>query len=479
MTSDSPASTRPLGLAQVPVDDIAPEEVLDRIAREIGIDPGRREHWPTGTTGIPGSRPAGEFAAMALWETGRLAAALCGSDAPPAVDTLLASATLGGFAVQRLNGAVVPRLNDTNQFIGLFPCADGTWIQLQGGFPTLRERTARALGVGIDATVEEIAARCLTWDAERLEDAIAAERGCAAAVRSYDQWRVHEHGCRVDALDAVEVGVADDHAADALRWTPTTNRPLSGLRVVDITRVLAGPTAGRTLAMLGADVLHVRGPDVPFIEPYVIDTGHGKRSAFCDFRDAEQVAALRHAVAEAHVVIDGNRPGVLERFGLGVDDLLGTGATRIAVHIDCFGPEGPWAGRAGMEQIAQAACGVAAPDVGRAEPALIKAAAIDYGTGYLGALGVVRALHATLTDGAPRTVHASLCQTATRLAAVGRRPQPYAGDGHRFVEVADRLVATETPMGTLVHLPPPIGIEGLDIGWDRPPVPLGSHPLEF
>ena len=194
---------------------------------------------------------------------------------------------------------------------------------------------------------------------------------------------------------------ADEHGA----------RPLSGVRVLDLTRVLAGPTCARTLAEHGAEVLHVRSPKLPSIEPFVIDTNPGKRSCFLDLDRREDVERMRALVRDAHVFSQGYRPGALARRGFSPEELAQMRPGIIAVSIDCYGHEGPFAGRPGWEQLAQTVTGMAHEHAGDEHPALVPAAINDYTTGYLGALGVMCALARRTTEGGSWHVRVSLART--------------------------------------------------------------------
>ena len=177
-----------------------------------------------------------------------------------------------------------------------------------------------------------------------------------------EEWRAHPQGELVSAWPTVVVSAGD--SAWRPRWEPSSQRPLDGLRVLDLTRVLAGPTCGRTLAAFGADVLHVRGPHVPVVPAFVIDTGHGKRQAHCDMTDPDQLAALRQVAIDADVVVQGYRPGVVARYGLDESSLRADGFGGIFGSVSAYGHDGPWSDRAGWEQLAQSTSGLCLDPLG-------------------------------------------------------------------------------------------------------------------
>ncbi len=197
-------------------------------------------------------------------------------------------------------------------------------------------------------------------------------------------------------------------------------RPLSGVRVLDLTRVLAGPTCARTLAEHGAEVLHVRSPKLPSIEPFVIDTNPGKRSCYLELDRREEVAQLRALVRDAHVFSQGYRPGALARRGFAPEALTQLRPGIIVVSIDCYGHDGPFAGRPGWEQLAQTVTGMAHEHAGDKHPALVPAAINDYTTGYLGALGVMCALARRASEGGSWHVRVSLARTAMWIMSLPR-----------------------------------------------------------
>ena len=418
----------------------------------------------------------GEAAAAALGACGATAAELWalrgGSPQRVSVDVRAATASLLGFAFQRLDGDVTPRTNEANPTVALYECGDGRWIHLHGGFPHLREGTLEVLGCGLDAG--EIRAACRTWEAQELEDALAARGMCGAMARTAEEWAAHPQGQALVALpsvDMVRIGDADPQPL------PKTERPLAGIRALDLTRVLAGPACGRALAEHGADVLLVSSPGLPSILPFVMDTGHGKRSTFLDLNEAADAATLRDLVTGADVFVQGYRAGAMERRGFGPEELARARPGIVYASINCYGHEGPWRERPGWEQLAQTATGIAAVQGSPKRPQLIPAAACDYTTGYLAAYGVMRALALRASEGGSWHVRASLCQTAMWLQRLGATRDPTAAAG--IGQAADLMTESETPFGRLSHLAPAIRMTETPLRWDLPSVPLGTDAAEW
>ncbi len=438
---------------------------LDGDVEIAGSDPALTTPWPVG-----------EIAAVALARSGVAAARLArragGAPGPVRANVEHAAAATIGFAVMRVDGESMARTNADNPWVGRYRCADGRWIHLHGGFPALAERMASLLDVPVGADEATIAAVVSGSESAALEDAIAKRRGCSVIIRTEDEWREHEQGQLVHTWPTVVVGTRG--VAASTRWAPSATRPLDGLRVLDLTRVLAGPTCGRTLAAFGADVLHVRGPNVPVVPAFVVDTGHGKRQAHADFADAHSLAALRQVALEADVVVQGYRPGVVARYGLDEDSLRADGFAGVFASVSAFGHDGPWADRAGWEQLAQATSGLCLDPLGVDKPVMLPCAATDYVTGFVMAAGVMEALDASLGDGDARRVDGSLCQTAAWILRVGRLDEVTSPSGF-----SPPLLRSRTGFGVVDHLGPCVEIDGLDVGWSHPTTPLGEGTLSW
>ena len=385
-----------------------------------------------------------------------------------------AAASLVSFAYLRYQNASFERPSVATT--ALYRARDGRWIHLHGGFSS-REGTLALLNCDDDSGA--IAKAVASWDAQALEDALAERGVCGAKLRSADEWRVHPQGIALAQVPLVEIlrlGDAPPEPIPGPRAGEHGARPLSGVRVLDLTRVLAGPTCARTLAEHGAEVLHVRSPKLPSIEPFVIDTNPGKRSCYLDLDRNEDADQLRALVRDAHVFSQGYRPSALARRGFGPMELASMRPGIIVVSIDCYGHEGPFAGRPGWEQLAQTVTGMALEHAGDEHPALVPAAVNDYTTGYLGALGVMRALARRATEGDSWHVRVSLARTAMWIMSL---PRTAAGDkpgGFDAASVAPWIIEMNTTWGPLTRLGPIARMSETPPRWDLPPVPLGSDP---
>jgi crotonobetainyl-CoA:carnitine CoA-transferase CaiB-like acyl-CoA transferase len=459
------------------------DERVESLLAEVGVPPAA----VPGRVAIEGADPVlatpfpiGEAAATALAAGGALVAALwhdrTGEAQDATVDVRRAAASLLGFALQRLDGAPTRRTAEGNPLVALYECGDGRWIHLHGSFDRLAARTREVLGDPDGLTeAEDVAAAVRGWKADELEDALAAAGTCGAMVRSVEEWAAHPQAMALAPLgrvDVVKVGESDPVPVGDVG----ARRPLGGVRVLDLTRVLAGPTHGRVLAEHGADVLLVNSPSLPNVPAFVLDTSHGKRSAFLDLDVADDAARLRALAAEADVFCQGYRGGALERRGFGADELVAARPGLIHVTMNCYGDVGPWRERPGWEQLAQSVTGVAAVQGGGVDrPALLPAAACDYTTGYLAAVGTLAALWRRSQEGGSYEVRVALASTGqwfTELGAASPRDREAAtgwGDTDPWM--------IET--GPLRHLAPVTQLSATPGRWDRPSPRLGADPPQW
>jgi crotonobetainyl-CoA:carnitine CoA-transferase CaiB-like acyl-CoA transferase len=354
-----------------------------------------------------------------------------------------------------------------------WPTRDGRWFLPHFGLPNLRARVLKVLGC--DPTPTSVAKAVAGRDALELEAAIDEARACGAMVRTNVEWLAHAHGQALSQKPVVEVIKLGDSDPEPL---PDGPRPLSGIRVLDLTRILAGPIAARTLAEHGADVLMVTAEHLPQIPEHVIDTSHGKRSTFLDLTRAEDAARLKSLVKDADVFSQGYRAGALAKLGFGPDELAVLRPGLIYVSISCFGADGPFSHRAGWEQVAQTVTGIlheGKPD----RPALLPGAACDYSTGYLAAYGTLLALARRAREGGSYHVRASLCQSGMFIYRQGK-VNDVASDLNLSPEALDRMrIESHPKSGPLRHLGPIVRLSETPPHWDRPTPQLGSDAPEW
>jgi crotonobetainyl-CoA:carnitine CoA-transferase CaiB-like acyl-CoA transferase len=323
---------------------------------------------------------------------------------------------------------------------GFFATADG-WVRTHANYPHHRSRLTALVDLPDDVGRPALAHRLAELSGQELEDRAADPTSSGthagaivACVRTEQEWRASEPGRAAASGPLVRAGPRTDASVGSGRrpardTSPGGATPLAGVRVLDLTRVIAGPVATRTLALLGADVLRVDPPDPAEIEWQHLDTGQGKRSTVLDLRDAHGRRTAQDLLDTADVLVTGYRPGAIESLGLRVPRGVVTG------RVSAWGDSGPWAGRRGFDSIVQAASGIALLEGQGGAPGALPAQALDHASGYLLAAGIVDAL--TLRDDGPgRAVSVSLARTATWLldlpgrdpthpvAAVPRRAEP-------------------------------------------------------
>jgi crotonobetainyl-CoA:carnitine CoA-transferase CaiB-like acyl-CoA transferase len=422
----------------------------------------------------------GAAAAAALAATGLAAAELWelrgGRRQQVAVDLRQAVASLRSGHYLKIDGAVVS--TERNPVMGVYPARNGRWSYIHANFPNHRTAALRVLGV--DAEREAVRRAVAQWDAQELEEAIIAASGAGGMVRSTAEWAAHPQAAAIKALPLLEILKIGDSPPEPL---PDGERPLSGIRVLDLTRVLAGPTAGRTLAEHGADVLKITAAHLPNIGYQEFDTGHGKLSAQLDLRRPRQLETLRDLAREADVFSQGYRPGTLDDRGLSPAALTKLRPGLVYVSMCAFGHQGPWAARRGFDTVVQTVSGISARQGERFPgkepgPQFYPVSAIDYLTGYLMAFAAMVALARRAREGGSWLVRISLAQVGRWLVErgeVGRDRLAQVDADFYPAEIARWSIETETPAGRLRHLGPVVRLSETPPFWARPAAPLGYH----
>jgi crotonobetainyl-CoA:carnitine CoA-transferase CaiB-like acyl-CoA transferase len=364
-----------------------------------------------------------------------------------------------------------------SRVMGFHPTKDGRHVLLHPSFPPGTERILKALGCQGEA--DAVRDACLSKTAQEIEDAVAAERGCAGVVRTPEEWDASEQGRQLANRPPVEVIKIGDSPPEPL--PKLGDMPLSGVRVLDLTRVLAGPTCARTLAQYGADVLYLASPNLPASHGFLPDTNHGKLSAWLDLADPAGRERLRELLEDADVFSQGYRTGAMERMGFGPAQLATLRPGIVYTSINCYGHEGPWRGRAGWEQLAQTVTGMAYVHGGDEGPKLQPGAVTDYTTGYLAALGSLIALQRRARYGGSCLVRVSLCQTGmwVRSLGIAGEARVEAAKTLEGEEVRGFITESQGGYGRMSHLRPAVRMSATPPRWKRPVVRLGTHPAEW
>ncbi len=426
---------------------------------------------------LPSPHHLGEGAAVARLLTGLGASELwrlrTGRRQAVRVEARHAAFSLRSYQHARPLGGDAPGLARRRQGLTRIVAArDGRHVQLHGSFHDTPQVLAE-LGLDEGAVAAEIDAAVAARDAFELEAAFIRRRICGGAVRSKAEWAAHPQGQAIAGLPAVTLTRIGDAPPQPL---PEAGRPTGGLRVLDLTRVLAGPTCAKTLAEHGADVLHISAPHLEGSGPFELETGIGKRQAVLDLREPEEAARLRELIRAADVFSQGYRLGALARRGFGPREVAALRPGIVYVSENCYGPVGPWAERPGWEQLGQAATGMSFREGLSAPggtPRLAPAAVNDYSTGFLAAYGAMAALARRATEGGSWHVQVSLCQTCMWYQRLGDDLDPAAADPG---DVAPFLAEMDTAdFGRIEYLTPALWMAETAPRWELPPARQGAH----
>lgn len=445
------------------------EDAADAVEISGGSDPILPTPFRIGETSTAALAAIG-LAVADLWEL------RSGRRQTIAIDSRQATASLRSGKYMQMDGAPVSTAR--NPVMGVYPAKNGRWSYLHCNFPNHRAAALNVLGVPEDR--EAVRQAVAQWDALELEEAIIAAQGAGGMVRTMAEWAQHPQAAAIASLPLMEIVKIGDSPPEKL---PDGDRPLSGVRVLDLTRVLAGPTCARTLAEHGADVLKITGAHLPNIGYQEYDTGHGKLSAHLDLRAQRDIETLRGLIREADVFSQGYRPGTLGNRGLSPEALAQLRPGLVYVSLCAFSHVGPWASRRGFDTVVQTVSGITSRQgelFPGAEPGpqFYPVSAIDYLTGYLMAFGAMVALARRVREGGSWLVRISLAQTGRWLVGRGQVPEADLKDVPQDftpAELARWSMTSDTPVGRLHHLGPVLRLSETPPRWARPSVPLGYN----
>jgi crotonobetainyl-CoA:carnitine CoA-transferase CaiB-like acyl-CoA transferase len=337
------------------------------------------------------------------------------------------------------------------------------------------------------------------FDSEQIQADFERLGLCCAPMMSYDEWLQHPQGKLLAQMPVIDIGRHGDGSGRRV-LPPARYRPLEGVRVIDITHVVAGPWATRLLADQGADVISVRNPHFPFLYPMIFEESYGKKQIFLDFRRKEEKDRLIELIRTADVLLWGYHAPALDRLRLSVEDLQKLNPDLILARNTGYGVEGPWANRKGWEQLAQTCTG--AMEIAsrrRKNKHLIASLPSDYGSGYLCATGVMSALRQRQAQGGGfYTVNTSLCKTI--MLALGLAQEAEAAEPVTVEDMKSYLVdqtwdgkttysrikpAAELSVTPFYCVTPPSAVGSLDAfrtDWDNTPpqkTEPGHKPSEY
>lgn len=438
-----------------------------RRARLTGADPVLPSSFAVGTA----SQVVVATAALAATELGMLRGQL-----PQLVSVDMRHAALECTGWFTVNGQVI---DARDRFSGIYRTADGA-VRIHANFAHHRDGALRLLRLDpATAHPSDAEQALLSWRGLEFETAAAQAGLVVTALRSFDNWDATPQGQALATQPLLTVTRTGDAAPLPLPPLAADARPLSGVRVLELTRILAGPVGGRTLAAHGADVLLLNAPHLPNISA-IADTSRGKRSALLDLREPSGRTALAGLLRDAHVFVQGYRPGALADLGYGPQQVAAARPGIVYVSLSAYGTQGPWADRRGFDSLIQTAMGFnvaereAAGD-GKLRPLPMQM--LDEASGYLIAAGTAQALRRQQMEGGSWHVQLSLAQTGQWLRGLGRVADGFRAPLHAYCrdDMLPWMQTVESGFGRLEVLRHSAVLERTPAGWDRPAMPPGSH----
>lgn len=392
-----------------------------------------------------------------------------------AVDMRHAVAECRSERYLRVEGTPPPPAWDA--IAGVYKTRDARFVRLHTNFPHHRDAVCRVLNCKAERA--DVRAALMQWDAEPFETAAYEAGGVVAMMRSHDEWSRTPQAKALAGLPVITIEWIGDAAPKP--W-PKGDRPLEGLRVLDLSRVIAGPVAGRTLAAHGADVLLISGADLPAIPWLTIDTGRGKLSAFLDLKSEEGRKGLKELLADADIFSQGYRPHALAHLGFSPQDAARINPGIVYVSLSAYGPVGPWASRRGFDSLVQTTTGFNHAEgqaAGLDAPKELSAQILDHATGHLMAFGAMMAKARQSREGGSWHVRASLAQTGRWIWDLGRLTDGLSAADLQAEAIKPFSQTAQSGFGPLQAIRHAAQLSRTPAFWSRPSMPLGSHPPQW
>jgi crotonobetainyl-CoA:carnitine CoA-transferase CaiB-like acyl-CoA transferase len=463
--------------------DPTPGEILTTLWRQAGLGEGGPD--PVTLTGAEPALPSSFRVGAAAQATVAAATAAAaeihrrrtGQAQQASVDMRHATLEFHSEHYMRLAGQG-PR-DPWDSIAGTYRGGDGRFVRLHTNFPHHRAGVLHLLGC--EGNRQAVAAALQGWTAFAFEDAAAEAGMCVSAMRSFAEWDAHPQGQAVAGLPPLRIERIGEAPPTPL--PSAAARPLQGLRVLDLTRVIAGPVCGRTLAAHGADVLHVSAAHLPSFDHLLVDTGRGKRSTQLDLRSEAGRATLRGLVAQGDkstdVFLQGYRPGAIAGQGFAPAELAALRPGIVCTSLSAYGEVGPWGARRGFDSLVQTATGfnhAEAEAAGVEGPKVLPCQALDHASGYLLAFGTLAALLRRAEEGGSWLVRVSLVGTGMWLRRLGRLPGGFAATVPEMDAIGDLLEQSGSGFGQLTAMRHSGRLSETPPHWALPSVPLGTHP---
>lgn len=456
-----------MALGQVWASIGLPSEALDDV-HLTGADPVLPSSFAIGTA-AQAAVAAGGLAAVTLGRMRGLPRQTV------AVDMAHAATEFRSEGWLRVNGQ--PPAPAWDKIAGTYKCGDGRYVRLHTNFPHHRDGVLRLLGCEHDR--DSVQAALSRRAAFAVEDEAAAAGLCVTAMRSFAEWDAHPQGRAVQAEPLIGFERIGDAPPEGLNEAA---RPLGGVRVLDLTRVIAGPVCGRTLAAHGADVLLITGPHLYNMPGLIIDTGRGKLSAQLDLRETAARETLRGLLADADVMVQGYRPGAIAARGFGPEAAAAIRPGIVYVSLCAYGFSGPWKDRRGFDSLTQTASGFNAAEAeaaGQDGPKPLPVQALDHASGHLLALAAMAGLYRRATEGGSWHVRVSLARTGHWLRGLGRVADGLDRSKPTRVDITGFLEESESGFGTLSAVRHAAVLSATPAGWSRSSVRPGTHPPQW
>ncbi|HBG98435.1 MAG TPA: hypothetical protein DDY29_06810, partial [Rhodobacteraceae bacterium] len=417
-----------------------------------------------------------DFAVGVVGAVGTSAAELAQARGLPgqevAVDRRHAVMSFNDGMYHYMNGVVILGGEIMVPVNGFYQDKAGQWMCFNGAYPHLRDGILKYFDAphDQDALIRQIAKH----DAAKIEADFAEMGLCMAPMHSHDEWLAHPQGEAMRDLPILTMEKFGDAKGRVL--PEAKHRPMEGVRVIDVTHVVAGPWATRVMADMGADVISIRNPAFPFLYPMIFSESYGKKQILLHFKMQKSLARFKELLKDADVLCWGYAPGSLDRLGLDRDTLRALNPNLVVTHVSAYGPKGPWSQRKGWEQLSQTCAGmVVAASQGRPQHHLVAALPNDYATGYLAAIGAMAALKHRQEQGGFWEVNAMLTRTAMEMMALPHEPEDAVPNA---IEAdAKYLVDQDSDFGAVfTKLAPPARLSKTPAFSATGPAVNGTHP---
>ena len=360
---------------------------------------------------------------------------------------------------------------------GVYRTRDQRFVRLHTNFRHHRDAVCKVLNCKPER--DEVQAALMQWDGEAFETAAYAGGAVVSMMRSYEEWSATPHAGALANLPLISIEKIGDAAPKP--W-PKGDRPLAGIRVLDLSRVIAGPVAGRTLAVHGADVLLISGPDLPAIPWLTIDTGSGKLSSFVELKSEQGRGVLRDLLAQADILSQGYRPRAIASLGFAPEEAARINPGVVYVTLSAYGHAGPWGERRGFDSLVQTSTGFNHAEgqaAGVDGPKELPAQMLDHATGYFMAFGAMMAKARQSREGGSWHVRISLAQTGRWLWNLGRVSDGFKTEDLKAETVTPFIEEVASGFGPLRSVRHSAQLLKTPAFWARPAMPLGSHPPQW